>query len=104
MQIIYDEGPDEIYVPAHGLTLRRGVPVEVPAEAAGREPGDPELIDAADVDLDDGRSYAQGPDGLWAVRDPGTGLLAQSTFRVHRTEPGEVRLTGTMHIATKAEG
>ncbi len=34
VRIQYDTGSDELYVPAFGILARRGIPVDVPADAA----------------------------------------------------------------------
>lgn len=55
----------------------RGVPVRVPADVAGSAPGEWEsLPDGGVPDLDDGRAW-RVTDGVWQVRDAGSGLLAQ---------------------------
>lgn len=59
------------------FTAKRGEPAALPADVAGVEPGDWEpLADGALPDLDDGRSW-MFDDGVWLVRSPGSGLLAQ---------------------------
>lgn len=56
-----------------------GVPVALPADVAGVEPGEWEALpDGAVPDLGDGRSWRGGNDGAWQVRTPGSGLLAQT--------------------------
>lgn len=99
MLIIFDDGPDELFVPSADLALKRGVPTEVPDHVAGRAPGDPQPVAEGDVDLDDGRLYERAVDGSWTVRDPGAGLLAQPTFRAYRTAPGTVDLTARVDVA-----
>jgi hypothetical protein len=55
-----------------------GVPVALPADVAGVEPGEWETLpDGAAPDLDDGRTWQLVDGGAWQVREPGFGLLAQ---------------------------
>jgi len=55
-----------------------GVPVALPADVAGVEPGEWEALpDGAVPDLDDGRTWRLADSGAWQVRAPGSGLLAQ---------------------------
>jgi hypothetical protein len=55
-----------------------GVPVMLPADVAGVEPGEWEAVpDGTVPDLDDGRSWRLTDGGAWQVRAPGSGLLAQ---------------------------
>lgn len=75
MLLRYDDGPDEVVIPAAGnLLALRGEPVEVPDAVAGAAPGPWAPVDAPN--WDDGQSYRQ-VDGLWEKRTPGSGLLAQ---------------------------
>jgi hypothetical protein len=96
-QIVYVGPYDEVDVPLYRIRARRGEPVEVPVEAAGREAGDwyrlPQGEGApsgwptrAAVDehgtpvlaVDD-EGEPVGPQ-LVEARDPGEGLLAQECW------------------------
>ena len=89
--VIYDAGPDQVYLPEHGITVQRGVPVEVPDEVAGREPGPwrrarPEEMapgggwTPAGWPLHDEQAFDGEGFPVWSTRDPGAGLLAQEGF------------------------
>jgi hypothetical protein len=83
----YDEGSPEIHIPGIGVTARRGEPVEIPDDVAGRPPS--------------------GEDG-----DLGEGLLAQ-VRRWHRVDDdpaptgrkvmGTARATVTMSAVAGGE-
>ena len=89
IRVIYDAGPDEVHLPEHGITVQRGVPVEVPDDVAGRAPSKWRRATPEEMTpgggwtpegwplRDEQRHDEQGP--VWSTRDPGTGLLAQDT-------------------------
>jgi len=69
-----------------------GVPIEVPASLAGREPGPLwGLVDGQMPDLDDGtKLWVQDTDGSWLWRDPGAGLLAQDAWSLADDESDDL--------------
>jgi len=69
-----------------------GVPIEVPASLAGREPGPwVPLADGETSDLDDGtRLWTQDSDSRWSWRDPGVGLLAQDAWSLADDESDDL--------------
>lgn len=83
----------------------RGVPTEVPAGVAGRAPGAWEPLGEGErPDLDDGRSW-RCVDGVWEVRDPGAGLLAQHDLWSAVKAPVKAKSTGPAAAAdTTPEG
>ena len=85
--------------------VERGVPTEVPASVAGRDPGPWEALAEGGVpDLDDGRSW-RCVDGVWEVRDPGAGLLAQDDLWAAVKAPVKAKSTGPAAAAdTTPEG
>lgn len=96
-QIMYVGPYDEVDVPLHRIRVRRGDPVEVPADVAGRAPGDwtrlapgegaptgwptRAAVDehGAPVLAADDAGEPVGPQ-LVETRDPGEGLLAQECW------------------------
>lgn len=78
VQVRYIGPISPIDIPAHGIgQVKTGDVIEVPAEAAGRAPGDWQV----DVDrnkVDPAHATSEEPDGTLNTLDPGEGLLAQT--------------------------
>jgi hypothetical protein len=80
-RVIHDSPLGTLVVPSITgalATAQRQVPVEVPDDVAGRAPGAWSRHEGLPA-LDDGRSWRQSK-GVWEVRDPGRGLLAQDSL------------------------
>lgn len=85
--VIHDDPRGDLTVPLPDGTLiraPRGVTVDVPADVAGRPPGD---WVAEPGPADDGRSWRLRPDGTWEARDLGSGLLASEHWTIPAAPP-----------------
>lgn len=86
----YLGGSDEVHIVAAGVTVQRGGTVDVPAEVAGREPGEWHPFGEADPEHWPAKLAEDG--SMILTHDPGEGLLAQvDTWR--RAAPVKGRKT-----------